>query len=358
MWNCACARILCLAASVHLGVSIASGAEPQGPAPLSRIALGSCIRQNQPQPIWKAIVATHPQLFLLMGDNIYGDTQDMKILRAKYAKLAARPGYQRLKATCPILAVWDDHDYGVNDGGSEYPQKVASQRVFNDFFGVPADSPRRQRPGIYDAHRFGPEGNRVQIILLDTRFFRGPLKKWPAGKRQTLGPYRPNPDPEATLLGDTQWQWLEQQLKVPAQLRIIVSSIQVVSDQHGWEMWANFPLQRQRLFKTIADSGATGVLFVSGDRHRGEISRLPSAARGVAYPLYDLTSSSLNQPASGRRDETNRFRIGQNLRAVNFGTIAIDWNQDDPRITLAIRDIAGASVQTQALSLSDLAPRK
>jgi alkaline phosphatase D len=136
--------------------------------PLTRIALGSCARQNQPQPIWDPIVAAKPDLFLFLGDNIYGDSRDMNVLRDKYFQLAAIIGFQKLHETCPILAIWDDHDYGADDAGAEYPMKVESQKLFLDFFKEPLDSPRRQQKGIHDAKVFGPVGQRVQIILLDT----------------------------------------------------------------------------------------------------------------------------------------------------------------------------------------------
>ena len=95
--------------------------------PVTRIALGSCADQDKPQPIWEAIVAQQPQLFLFLGDNVYADTEDMAVMRATYAKLAAIPGYQKLKATCPVLAIWDDHDYGVNDGGAEFAKRAEAK---------------------------------------------------------------------------------------------------------------------------------------------------------------------------------------------------------------------------------------
>jgi alkaline phosphatase D len=176
--------------------------------PMRRIAFGSCASQERPQPIWEAVVAGRPDLFLFLGDNIYADTQDMDVMRAKYAKLAAMPGYQKLRATCPVLATWDDHDYGANDAGAEYPRKAESQRLFLDFFGEPAGSPRRQRPGVYDARVFGPEGRRVQVILLDTRSFRSPLKRRPGAARGE-GRYAPDSEPSATILGEDQWAWLQ-----------------------------------------------------------------------------------------------------------------------------------------------------
>jgi len=145
--------------------------------PLSRIAFGSCARQDKPQPIWDAVVETKPQRFLFLGDNIYADTEDMDVMRAKYALLAKQPGFQKLKGTCPILATWDDHDYGANDAGAAYPKKQEAQQVFLDFFEVPKNDPRRMQEGVYNAHVFGPAGKRVQVILLDGRYFRSPLKK-------------------------------------------------------------------------------------------------------------------------------------------------------------------------------------
>src|SRR5262245_53217116 len=176
------------------------------------------------------------------------------------------PGFQAIRRACPILATWDDHDLGANDAGSDYPRKEESQRIFLDFFGDAVDSPRRYRPGVYDARVFGPEGRRLQVILLDTRYFRtSPLKR-DVRTLMSQGPYIANKDPDATILGEDQWRWLAEQLKVPAEVRIIASSIQVVAEDHGWEKWMNFPRERERLFTLIRDTGAQGVILLSGNR--------------------------------------------------------------------------------------------
>src|SRR5262245_54578913 len=108
-------------------------------SPVSRILFGCCARQDQPEPIWDPIVAAKPDLFLMIGDNIYGDSQDMEILRAKYKLLGEKPGFKKLRETCPLLATWDDHDFGVNDGGADYPKREESQQVFMEFFKIPED---------------------------------------------------------------------------------------------------------------------------------------------------------------------------------------------------------------------------
>ena len=329
---------------------------PEGatPAP-SVIAFGSCAKEKLPQPIWDKINAQEPDLFLFLGDNIYGDTEDVAELRKKYALLGAKEGYKKLLAQCPVMATWDDHDFGKNDAGVEFGFKDVSQEVFLDFFGVPKDSPRRARKGIYHAETFGEDGGpKLQVIMLDTRYFRSSLK------RGAPGPYAPDPDPAKTMLGEEQWKWLEKKLMEPADLRIIGSSIQVISEEHGWEKWGNLPLERAKLMNLIKKTKAGGVIFLSGDRHMGDISMIPADnPAGVGYSLFDLTSSGMNQGGGGAVKEPNKWRVGEeNYRRKNFGTIHIDWDAEDPVIEMAIRDGDGEVAMSASAKLSELRPKK
>lgn len=338
-----------LAAQVAESIRVALRSDG-GARALSRILFGSCVKQAQPAPIFDAVNARKPELFVFLGDNIYGDTEDMQVLSDKYAKLGAIPGFAQLRETTRVLATWDDHDYGVNDGGADYSKRVESERIFLDFWKDAADSPRRKRPGVYDSYVFGPEGRRVQFILLDTRYFRSPLKK--AAVRRTGGPYTPDNSPDKTVLGDAQWKWLTEQLRVPAELRIIATSIQCISSDDGQETWSNLPRERERFFKLIAQSKANGVVLISGDRHWSELS---SVTDGLPYRLYDLTSSSLNQPHGRGTPTLNQFRhLPTTYHKENFGEIAIDWSRDDPLVTLQIRDMQGAVQIEHDVALSEL----
>lgn len=318
--------------------------------PISRLLFGSCAQETNPIPIFKTIVGHKPDLFVFLGDNIYGDSNEMSVLKAKYVMLGRNADFAQLMTTCPILATWDDHDFGVNDGGADYKQRVESQQVFLDFWKAPADSVRRTRPGIYDSSVFGPVGKRVQVILLDTRYFRSVLKQ-----RETVrpgGPYAPDADPAKTMLGEAQWAWLKEQLKQPAELRVIATSIQCVSEDAGQETWSNLPLERARFFKLISDTKAKGVVCISGDRHWAELSR---AQAGLPYPIYDLTSSSFNQVHSRGTPTTNRYRdVATTYHKENFGAIAIDWSQADPAIALEIRDMQNVVQLSKTLRLSEL----
>lgn len=297
---------------------------------LTRIAFGSCLDEEKPPPRWETIIDRNPDLFMMIGDNVYADSvggryvgPDLAAMASAYATLGSQPGFRKLRAAVPLLAVWDDHDYGVDDGGAFHPNKDDAKRLFADFFDVPVDDPMRSREGIYRSSIHGPVGRRVQIILLDTRWFRSELKRTDKLNEPGRQRYLPDDDPAKTLLGEAQWQWLEQQLRQPAELRLIVSSIQILADGHGWERWRNLPRELQRLFSLIDRTEAKGVILLSGDRHRAGVYRHTSDS---PYPLTEITSSSLNAGVDSRRPEVDPQRLGGKLYpGENFGFIDIDW---------------------------------
>lgn len=316
---------------------------------LTRIMFGSCIRQDKPAPILPKIVADQPELFLFLGDNIYGDTEDMNVLSAKYRTLAALPGFAELRNSSRIMATWDDHDYGKNDAGANFVKRRESRHRFLNFWGTMKGSPRRSREGVYYARMFGPVGKRVQVIMLDTRYFRGELKR---GERRIGGPYYPNPDPTVTMLGAQQWKWLEEQLMQPAEIRLIGTSIQCIPEASGQETWSNLPAERQRFFDLLKASKAEGVILLSGDRHWSEVSRL---VRTGEYPLYEFTSSSLNQLHKRGTPTANRFRaLPATFHRENYGRLLVDWELDDPELRVEIVDLEGNIRIGKRLFLSEL----
>ncbi|MFC3053567.1 alkaline phosphatase D family protein [Kordiimonas pumila] len=326
---------------------------------LSRILFGSCAHQDKDQPIWEPITALNPELFIFLGDSIYGDTRDMAVLAAKYQKFAAKPGFQKLLATTPVIATWDDHDFGENDAGMEYPMKKESKELFFDFWNEPEDSPRR-RPddGIYTSYMYGPPNERVQVIMLDLRWNRTGLihvSKEEARRRDQMafGPYLPQDDAHSTMLGEKQWKWLEGELQKPAKLRIIGSSLQFISTFPGWEAWSLFPRERTRMIELITKTRAEGVLFISGDTHWAEISR---QSYHVPYPLYDFTSSGLTE--TWHNMSPNAYRLPDCMYTkANFGILEIDWHVPDPHIVMQARNVDGQPVFEKSLLLSQLSFR-
>src|ERR1700730_4174871 len=185
-------------------------AKDSGP-PLQRIAFGSCSRDYRPQPIWKAIRECKPDLWVWLGDIVYGSAANLPDLARRYRNEKNQPDYKALREQCRVVGVWDDNDYGVSDGGKDNPNKVESQRLLLDFLDEPPESPRRKQAGVFVAYTFGPPGRRVKIILLDGRY------------------YRENPGVRSDMLGAEQWQWLEQQLTgSDADVNFIGSGIPVI----------------------------------------------------------------------------------------------------------------------------------
>ncbi|GHF25047.1 hypothetical protein GCM10017044_19780 [Kordiimonas sediminis] len=327
---------------------------------VSRILFGSCAHQDKEQPIWGPINALEPDLFIMLGDNIYGDTRDMKLLSSKYQKLADKPGFKELRGRTPLIATWDDHDYGENDAGYDYPMKEQSKELFLDFFEEPEDSPRRRKDdGIYTSYMYGEGDTAVQVILLDLRWNRTPISHVSAkeAKRRDqmgFGPYVPLLDPSSTILGEKQWQWLEAELQKPARLRVIGSSLQFISTFPGWEAWSLFPRERQRLISLIDQTQADGVVFISGDTHWAEIS---CQTEKCPYPLYDFTSSGLTE--TWHNMSPNVYRLpGCLYTEANFGVIEIDWTVPDPHIVLQARDVNGRPIFEKSILLSQLAAQR
>lgn len=326
---------------------------------INTLGFGSCARQERPQPIWDAIYAARCDAFVLLGDNIYADTADPAVFREKYALLAAMPGFAKLRQTTPLFATWDDHDYGLNDGGAGFSGAAVAQKEFCDFFQVPATSPLRTTPGVYDCVTLGPDGKRVQIILLDTRRFRSPLKKDPANPKVNL----PNTDPDTTVLGEEQWAWLERRLRDSAEIRVVISSIQLIANEHGSEKWDNFPKERARFLELLGRTQAKGVVVISGDRHLAELSLL-KPADGAPYPLYDLTTSGLNQPVAKESEYTsknppkgspNRYRIHERpYTGSNFGLLRVKWEVPDPYLRLEICGLEGQVILSRDIPFSEI----
>ena len=110
------------------------------------------------------------------------------------------PGYQLLEETVPIIGIWDDNDYGLNNGGRRFTEKDLKRELWLDFIGEPNDSERRLQKGtpIYQDYFLTKADLLVQVILLDNRY---------------------DSDADSLLfgtgdvLGEDQWLWLDLALK-------------------------------------------------------------------------------------------------------------------------------------------------
>ena len=332
---------------------------------LTHILFGSCSHQDKAMPIFDAILREPADGFIFLGDNIYGDTEDMQSLAAKYQKLGNNPDVKALISKVPVYAIWDDHDFGENDAGKQYPFKTESKEIMLDFWKVPKDSRRRSREdGIYGSYVIpGQDGNSqnneiekvnaVRVILPDLRYMRDDLESvgqvayYAERKLKDTGPYKHS---KGSMLSKQQWQWLENELQQPEKIKIIASSLQLVADFTGWESWANFD-DRQRLFDLIKKHKVNGVFIISGDTHWGEISKYDT---NMDYPLWDVTSSGLTE--EWKQVSPNKHRVSNYTDEVNYGFFSVDWAQKDPSIHFGLKDVNGTVVMQQNITLSSLSP--
>lgn len=343
---------------VTLPAKAAGAGDVAAGAPVSRIAFGSCIQQDEPIPALQAMAAMDPDLAVLLGDNVYGDAYrgDMSLpeLRDAYADLAANPDFQALNDAVPLMTVWDDHDYGMNDAGATFSAREFAEEVYLTFWGAGEDDPRRDYPGVYYSQMLGEPGQEVHMIVLDTRYFRSDLVRASEQEKASglAGRYGAHTDPDAAMLGEAQWAWLEGELAKPSAVKIVVTSIQVIADGHLYEKWGLYPAERERLYAAIDAAGPAGLVMVSGDRHRAGIYK---HERADGYPLYELTTSSLNKPVSawGGREEPGPNRVGPTYLEENFGVIDVDW--DAGTLVLSIMAENGEVVQAVTLDMADMA---
>ena len=287
------------------------------------IAFGSCNNQSMENTLWTAISENKPSVFIWGGDVIYSDTFDPKVLEKNYQKQLENPDYQKFSESVEILGTWDDHDYGDNDAGAEYPLKEASQKLFLDFLKTSATDPIRLQEGIYNSKTYRVGADEIKIILLDTRYFRTALTRSEGKKKR----YTPNIYGEGSILGETQWKWLQKELEnSKAGFNVIMSSIQVLSSEHGFESWGNMPHEVDKLMKLISDSKAKNVILLSGDRHIAEISS--KKIEGLAFPVVDFTSSGMTHSYSAFKGEPNQYRISKVVSDKNFGLLTFDLSKN------------------------------
>ena len=300
------------------------------------------------QPIWRVIRDVEPDLHIQLGDSIYADydgqtlvTVTPDLLREKWARLGARPEFRALRQKVPMMATWDNHDYGAHAQGASFPLRRESQAIFLDFWREPADSSRRETPGVYTSTLLGPQGRRVQIILLDTRFFKSEALPAPTRSHdesgQSVRRFLPSRVDELTILGEQQWAWLAGELDNPADLRIIASSTQLVANEKGLDEWGNFPLERTRLFELLKDKAAHRTLFLSGNVHFGEVSEeIHSGTRWIDFTSSGLTPANINCRYA---EAKNSKRIAGPYCDVNFGLVELDWRTTNgPSVTLKLMD--------------------
>ena len=269
-----------------------------------KLGLGSCIDYDYPIAAWDSIEQESVNSFFFLGDNIYGDVPSGKLASVKISYKNMNEKMPEWLQKTEKLVIWDDHDYGLNDGGGSYLYKAESQEIYNNAWRIKQNDLRRSREGIYFSELKIINQKKVLFIGLDTRYFRSNLIK--------IGnSYKPLKNHNSTVLGSVQWDWLKNQVTQEHDILILASSIQVLATEHRFEKWANFPHERESLLKLL-NTLDSNILIISGDRHRAGFYRKDN--------IYEFTSSSINKGIFPYY-ETDALLIGDTYTQNNYGII-------------------------------------
>ncbi|WP_299214428.1 alkaline phosphatase D family protein [uncultured Dokdonia sp.] len=317
------------------------------PPPFS-FAIGSCFYRNDPRDdrpgtpyggeydIFKSIAQKDPDFMVWLGDNIYLRTPDFQTergVRYRHRESRATTELQPLLGSVHHYAIWDDHDFGPNDSDRSYVHKKVTEKAFNEYWGNPSTNATGEG-GITGQFVW----NDVEFFLMDDRYHRAPNRSLDMNK---------------DYLGEAQLNWLVDALTASqASFKIVCIGGQTISNAAVYENMATYPEARKRLLDRIAAEKIEGVVFMSGDRHHTEISRLE---RPNAYPLIDITCSPLTAGIHKARDEGNTLQVKDKIYYErNFGVVAVSGKYGARNLLLTIYDQQGKKVWDYGISQEEL----
>lgn len=321
----------------------------RAPVPTFTVALGSCHFSNEPKydrpgkpygqdsSIFATITKKKPDLMLWLGDYIYlreVDYDSRSGIFSRYSQTRQMPYMVNFIRKSHHLAIWDDHDYGPNDSDRSYYLKNHSKDAFvafwpNPSFGLP-DFPEQ---GVTSFYEYGD----AEFYLLDNRWWRSP--KDLSAK-------------DVEMLGKNQIQWLIDALKTSkAAFKFICVGSQMINPNTKFENFAGYETEKNFLFGLLEKHDIKGVIFVSGDRHFSEISKLERAGK---YPLYEITSSPLTS-SSINFEENNKLRLeGSFINQQNFSILQFSGVGKDRILTIKFFDKLGKELFSHIIQASDL----
>ena len=305
------------------------------PAPDFSFLTGSCAYTNEPvydrpgtpygkdSSIFETMAKEKASFMLWLGDAWYTREVDYFSewgLRYRASHDRAVKVLQPFLKAMPHFGIWDDHDYGPNNIGAEYPLKNLSRDVFTQYFPNPSAGQNGQ--GIYTTTSWGD----VDLFLTDNRWWRS--------SERMRDSVNGKPNPEKIMLGKEQMQWLKNSLLYSwAPFKIVVMGSQVLNPVSPYDKFLDYPAEYYELMDFIATYRINGVIFLTGDRHHSEIIKVP---RTGTYPLYDITVSPLTSSSHrfGDAEKNNPYRVFGLDQKQNYGKLSFTGEKGNRKMTV------------------------
>jgi len=256
---------------------------PDWTAAKGRIAILSCMTDGHPdqQRMWRELLSLKPDALFIIGDSAYCDVVGNRLVREitpeliwrRHAETRQTLELYRASRLVPVFSIWDDHDYGLNDAGREFPHKRASAAIFRAYLPqAPIDGFLEGGPGVSAA--FTLFGQRW--MLLDGRTFRSP------NRREV---------PDETLFGVRQEAWIVDALRQEPPIWLVTGA-QMFNGYHRFESYEACQPNSFKKFQEILRAGKAPFALVTGDRHLAEVSKLTVAECGC--DTFEITTSAFH----------------------------------------------------------------
>lgn len=251
--------------------------------PSLKFLVASCMSDEYPElqaKIWPEAVTQDADVLFLIGDNVYADrVNGMGVkegvgemtLWQRYVDHRRQLAIYQIEKLVPVYAVWDDHDYGLNNGGKYFAHKADSQTVFNTFWSQSENTFLKKGKGI--GFYLSLRGH--HFYFLDNRSFRDPAE-------DRLGSH----------FGKDQELWLYQYLKKNKNFNWIISGDQFFGSHHPWESYEGLHPNQFKEFLTNLKRSKSKVFLISGDRHLTELMSVKREE--IGSDTYELTSSGIH----------------------------------------------------------------
>jgi hypothetical protein len=274
-----------------------------GPSTL-RLAVISCMDDGHTSQfkIWDELSKQRPEYVLMIGDNVYADRSSSgdeievtpQTLWERYLDTRQSLPFFFQQKLIPVHGLWDDHDYGINNGGAAFAHKDAAKEVFETFFAQSLSTENFSKGyGVGGLLSLGD----FNLFFLDGRFFR-------------------SAEANGQHLGKEQYKWLIKSLKEEVQPSFLIKGDQFFGGYHRFESYEGNHPQEFNTFVSDLKALGTPFTFLSGDRHLSEIMQFPRSLFGL--PTFEITSSPIHARTYGGEELRNPWRVVQDNRHVNF----------------------------------------
>jgi alkaline phosphatase D len=312
-----------------------------------KFAFGSCLYINEAEydrpgtpyggdyEILNHIYKSKPEFMLWMGDNVYLREADWSAgtsILKRYTHTRSASLLQPLLGSVHQYATWDDHDYGPNNSDRSFWNKENTREAFKLFWANPSYGIDGSN-GITSFFQWAD----LDFFLLDDRSFRTPEN------RKNI---------EKEIIGNDQIEWLIDALSSSsASFKFVVIGTQFLNPNPGGENHSTCPEERKKILDRIKSENINGVIFLTGDVHRAEITKIE---RNGTYPLYDFTLSPITAGPSSKAYK-NEGRIEESLLMErNFGTIEVTGPLKNRELRLTILNKDGKEHYKLVINANEL----